>query len=220
MPKSLLESLGSFFEMKMQGIHTILPAKILSIEKDRVDASIEAELRSIKSLVQPSPIFNVPVLFLHGKHGGLFHKLKKDDCGIVAVAEADISKWKDTGNIESKNQKKFDLSNSFFIPGIFPQNQNEYLKKIGEAAVSLWAEGDGKLAIYNGESSMKKELKKLYKLLNDLLRHLDSLCTTAIPQNPMSGSAFGTLKPQIAAVAKELSQSEADIEKIFTEAQS
>jgi len=218
MSKSLLESLNSYFEMKMQGIHTILPAKIIAMEEDRVDVSIEAEIQILKSLVKPAPIYNVPVLFMHGKEGGLFHKLKKGDCGIIAIAEADISKWKDTGNTEAKNQKKFDLSNSIFIPGIFPQNQNDYLKKIGEAAVALWAEGDGKLAIYNGESSMKKELEKLYELLNDLLTHLDELCTAAIPQNPMSGSAFGTLKPQIATVVQELSQSKTDIEKIFTEA--
>jgi hypothetical protein len=217
MSKSLLESLNSHFEMKMQGMHTILPAKILAIEKDRVDVSIEAELQILQSLVKPSPVFNIPILFMHGKLGGLFHKLKIGDCGLVAVAEADISKWKDTGKTEAKNQKKFDLSNSIFIPGIFPQNQSEYLKKIGEAAVSLWAEGNETLAIYNGESSMKKELEKIYKLLDDLLTHLDALCDATIPQNPVNGFPFGTLKPQIIAVQKELKQSKTDIEKIFTE---
>jgi hypothetical protein len=218
MPKSLLEGLNSHFEMQSQGIHTILPAKIVEIAGDMVDVDIHAEIQILKSLVQPATIFNVPILFLHGKHGGLFHKLKKNDCGIVVVAEADISKWKSNGNIEAKSQKKFNLANSIFIPGIFPQNQNEYLRKIGEAAVALWAEGNGKLAIYNGESSLKKELEKLYELLDDLLEYLDALCTAAIPQNPMSGSAFGALKPQIAIASQKLSQSKADIAKIFTEA--
>jgi len=218
MSKSLLESLNSFFDMKVQGIHTILPARIIAIEKDRVDISIETELQIIKSLIQPEPIYNVPILFLHGKSGGLFHKLERNDCGLVLVAEADISKWKDTGEVEAKNQKKFDLANSIFIPGIFPQNQNDYLKKIGEAAVSLWAKDKGTLAIYNGESSMKKELEKIYDLLNDLLTHLDALCDATIPQNPVNGFPFGTLKPQIIAVQQELEQSKKDIEKIFTEA--
>jgi len=214
--KGMLEALDVWFKGKLDSIHTVLPAEVLKVNGDLLDVQISVEIPVLDSMIKPKPVYDVPFFQQHGAKGGLFTEIGKGDSGIILVAECDIAKWKKSGTDVGAMQAKFQFNNSFFIPGIFPQNQNQYIDKLGKNAVALWAQGT--MAVYNENSSLRAELEKVYKRIDNLCAELQNAFQAAVPQTPLAGSAFAGVLAKLGVMRSvDIPKDIDDIQKIFTE---
>lgn len=215
--KGLLETLDSYLDKKLQEIHTAMPGRVVKVDGNMLDIQPELPLGALKSVITAPVIFSCPLVQNNTMHGGVSQKIENGACGLLVICESDISAWKLSGNKNVSPENRFALQNSVFIPGLYPKNEATYTEDLGKAGIALWAAGEETIAIYNGVSSMKKELENIYELINDFFTKFLTMMNAALPVNPMGGPVFAQLAGEMPALQQKLGELKTNIAKIFVE---
>jgi hypothetical protein len=198
----LQKAIESCIKTALEHVHTALPAKIVSYAYKKQTASIKPLVRHILpdgSSIELPIINNVPVSFQRSGEASLTMPVKKDDTGIMLCSEKSIDLWLSNGKDSTPNSsRKFDLSDAFFIPGIFPLNKDSYatnntdlLLKYKNSSITIKENGD--IEIGNGI------LKAL--VTDDFLSH------THVFSGAVSGTTCsGTTNPAVELVPSKTSK--------------
>jgi len=113
------------FDAMLGGVHTAFPAMVQKY--DPLTMRIEAQpclMRKYYDLPAATPLptlLDVPVLFMST---GSLHIIAPPDPGsyvLIVVCERSLDQWLTKGGVvDPDNPRKFDLSDAFAIPGLFP----------------------------------------------------------------------------------------------------
>jgi len=118
----------TLMEATKGGIHTIIPAEIVSYDPDKQTAEVQITVRSRrldKSTEEsvsylPKPIANVPVQFPSAAGFSFTWPLAPRDKVTLLVADRSISEWKATGQQDNDPiiKHRFNLSDAICLPGL------------------------------------------------------------------------------------------------------
>jgi hypothetical protein len=116
-------------------VRTAEPAVVLSVTGGGISApptvSVQVLVNQVDGLGNATPhgqIFNVPVWRLQCGNGGIISDPVVDDTGLLVVCDRDISSVQSTGGQVSNpgSSRRFDLSDSIFLPGLFMGEISQY----------------------------------------------------------------------------------------------
>jgi hypothetical protein len=116
-------------------VRTAEPAVVLSVTGGGISApptvSVQVLVNQVDGIGNATPhgqIFNVPVWRLQCGNGGIISDPVVDDTGLLVVCDRDISSVQSTGGQVSNpgSSRRFDLSDSIFLPGLFMGEISQY----------------------------------------------------------------------------------------------
>lgn len=207
-------SLQDAIETKLKefgkNLYTSTFAKVTKVDNNKVDCEcLITNMNDDGSYVDFPKFLEVPLVFPGSDSTNINVLVKEGTIGVLFFASSQTYKWNSarTEKHKATNTSRICLSNTFFMPITVNINMSKALRIDS---------GEGLIAIVNKESSLKNEFDKLYDLLSRFLSQIESLCQTAAPQNPMSGSAFGSMYPEIMKISQDLDTSQKNVTKIFT----
>ena len=129
MNRTLIESLELLIASKLQEVHTAIPARIESYEGHgtrKANVTPLVKLTTVSGMVvEPLPIHGIPVVFPSTSDFSMLFPLPKGTMGILYTSESSIGSWMaGDGDVSVANDPtRFTLSDSFFVPGLFPWSQ-------------------------------------------------------------------------------------------------
>ncbi|MBT4265064.1 MAG: hypothetical protein HOD85_12735 [Deltaproteobacteria bacterium] len=171
---SLNDMLEAFWDRKVSGLHTAMPGKVESYTK-------ATRLATVKPLIKfqfvdeqsPTEIPNlqdVPVL-MPGTASGCIHLPGiVGATGLLVFAENSIEDWiAGAGNAVFPTEgRKFDLSDAFFIPGVYPELM-PYLGDIDEDVLDLSVMPGIKMRMGNGAADIVTQLHELADIVSKII---------------------------------------------------
>jgi hypothetical protein len=113
-----------------QKIWTALPGIVESFDSEKLTAVVQPSIQA--QLLDPDsgdwsnktlPLcLDCPVKFLWGAIGGFTVPLRKGDEGLLVFASRCIDSWWQSGGVQTQAEfRMHDLSDGFFLPGVFSQ---------------------------------------------------------------------------------------------------
>ena len=127
----LNEVMGNHFEYSMKGVHTAIPAVVVSVEdlgSQRINVQPSISLRSQDGLEtsQRPPILNVPLGMPLTKKGGLSLPIQAGDCVFLIFSMRGLEIWKrgDGKPQIPSDIRMFDRRDCIALPGIYPFNES------------------------------------------------------------------------------------------------
>lgn len=115
-----------FVRSRLEGVHTLIPAKIDSYNPDSRKATVVPLVRlrmEAGPLITIPPIDNVPVMFPSSQAFSFSFPLAAGDTGALFFSEAGIGNWLDSipGKIvDPEDCSRFSLTDGIFVPGLWP----------------------------------------------------------------------------------------------------
>lgn len=171
------EAIRQVFEQEMLDFYSAMPGRISSYNSTTHLATIQPSLQ-VKYRDESDPknrplISNVPVIFPKMGKAHLRFPIEAGQEGLILWSQRSIDKWITSGGIvDPEDNRKFDYSDAFFLPGAVSQ-PNRIVNK-GDAANTELANDEmviellpsGKIKIKNSEVEL---LQVLVNLLDELL---------------------------------------------------
>jgi hypothetical protein len=111
----------------LQGIHTVIPGKIVKYYSDKCEAEIlpYGKFKKPNGEFMDFPQLNhIPILFQQscGQDFSVVYPVKPGDECLIMVNEQTLDIWRGSG-VESDNDLRFDLTNAVAIVGMFSRPQ-------------------------------------------------------------------------------------------------
>lgn len=122
----LQDVLYRWFRSSLEGVHTAIPASIVSYSGHKKREAVVQPLvhfRGRDGFVVPyGPVSGVPVMFPGTSRSSMLYDLKNGDTGILLVTESGIGNWLagDGKAVEPEDASRFSLQDAVFVPGLFP----------------------------------------------------------------------------------------------------
>jgi len=167
---TLLTVLEAFWARKTAGLHTATPGQIVKYDSKTRFATVKPLIKfQFKDEQIPREMPNlqdVPVL-MPGTASGCIHLPGLEGAyGIIIYAENSIEEWiSGAGNsMFPADPRKFDLSDAFFIPGIYPELM-PYMGDIDESVMDISVMPGTKIRIGNGVTELVTLFDELLTLL-------------------------------------------------------
>ena len=123
MLQEFVQQLDDTTKRIMAGMHTAIPGTIVELNTDTGLAVVQPKMKYRKpngeTMDYPN-ISGVPVIIPQsaGQNVTIAFPIKAGDGGLIVVAEQSLDYW--MYGQETGTNLRFDLSNSIFIPGLFP----------------------------------------------------------------------------------------------------
>jgi hypothetical protein len=115
---------GQVFDSLLCNVHTAMPARVVSFDRDAQTLSVQPVLKRKFRGVDPQPlpqIDDVPVVFPGSGDWWITVDIAVDSYVLLVFAERALESWLDQGGIlDPQIARKFDLSDAIAIPGINP----------------------------------------------------------------------------------------------------
>jgi len=140
MRQEFVEEIENTAKDTVNGIHTALPGKIVSVDTEKGTASIQPVGKFVLSdgrkLDYPM-LTEVPLVFPLCQQGqiGIAYPVKKDDCCLVILSEIELDEWRNEA--EAEGTLRFDLTNAIAIPGLYNKKNEMLAKAMEEDAIVL-----------------------------------------------------------------------------------
>ena len=209
MKEDITDVLNSWFDSKMDNVHTHLPGRILeySGHKER-KAKVQPliKLRNSKNkIIEINPIENVPVIFPGSKNFKFLFPLNKGDDVLLLFSEANIGSFLNAINIqEADSPDRFGLQDCIAIPGLWsfpsvptpPENDNDFWLIFNEGKINITKNNDiiidtnkninlkniiANLKIEDtGLFEIKNQITSLKDKIDELWTAIDDIYTTSI----------------------------------------
>jgi len=170
MSDDLNRLLREYFEYNMTNVHTAFPGSVDKYDPDKRRADIQPFLKRKLpdgQFMNFPIITDVPVLFFGTKNCSIHAPLEKGDEVLVVVCERSTDQWRDEGGtgIEDDDPRRFNLMDSFAIPGLFAKGYHK-TPKTGLSIVYKEKHkiliDDDKITIENGTSTFYMEKGKVF----------------------------------------------------------
>lgn len=160
MQQELVQQIEETAKDVMDGIHTALPAKIISFDPSKCVATIKPYGKYATSdgisLEYPT-VTEVPVVFPVSPSTGVgmvFPVKAGDDC-LIIVSEVELDEWR--SGAESEGTLRFDLTSAIAIPGLLKTANSLAMKACNLNAVILSA-GSTEIAVSGSGVAIKGNL--------------------------------------------------------------
>lgn len=115
-----------FFSLT-EDFHTCLPGRVEKYDFKTQKATVKPLLKKVyndKSVLEMPVLPNVPVIFPRTKRSGVTFPLERGDGVLLLFTERALERWKLSGDVsEPGDSRRFDLTDSVCIPGLFSFNQ-------------------------------------------------------------------------------------------------
>ena len=166
MMAEFVEQVSDTVKSIMSGMHTAIPAKVVSFDVKSCNVSVLPIMKFRKpdgETMDYPEITGVPVVIPQsmGQKATIAFPIKSGDTGLLIVAEQSLDYW--MYEQDTDTQLAFDLTNSVFIPGLFNKanivlaeaaNKNAVIVDIGGTRVTVKAESvqvDAATITFNGD---------------------------------------------------------------------
>lgn len=124
-----LESLRTMLDGRQAEIWTALPAFVVSFDRQKVTCVAQPTIQGTQLMpdgssqwITISNCLDVPVLFPSGGGFIFAHDVKEGDEGLLVFSSRCIDAWWQSGGIQTQAELRMhDLSDGFFLPGVFSQ---------------------------------------------------------------------------------------------------
>lgn len=176
---TLATTISNTITSMLEQIHTCLPGSIESYDYKTAKATVKPLIQ--KSFIDGStlvlPILkDVPVIFPRSSTSGVTFPLNKGDGVLIVFSERALDKWYDSGKDQTPgDNRKFDLSDSICIPGLFSfnnpniaSNNDDLEVQHKDQKITITKGGDIQL----GKSSLKKLVNESFLTVFDNHTHL------------------------------------------------
>lgn len=197
MINDIVSVLDKWVDRRLEGVHTSMPAKIISYEfssrKATVLPLVNLRMASGDLLEMPA-IDAVPVMFPCSHGWSLIGPIKEGDLGLLLVTESSLGNWLNGQGqqVDPEDETRFSLQDAVFLPGMYPfsaipsqpgaENELALATPNGSLIIredgSIAVEAQGKVSITNQASGLQAELGKLWDAINDVLAQYKNMVTT------------------------------------------
>jgi hypothetical protein len=119
------EALELLIDTKMESVHTAFAAVVQAYKghSKRTCDVVPANkiMLSDGSVLEPVPIYSVPVVFPSSQAGGILFPIKKGDTVLVVISECAIGNWLagDGRVVEPEDATRFTMHDAIAIPGLW-----------------------------------------------------------------------------------------------------
>ena len=126
MSNNLADAIQFAIDQNGVGVHTALPAKIVTYNSTTNKAKVKPLIQKINqnyTLIPLPELAAVPVQWTGGATWGMKGPLVPGDIGLLIFAECSIDTWlsSDAGlDVEQNDPRRFDFSDAIFLPGLYP----------------------------------------------------------------------------------------------------
>lgn len=194
---TLAEVIRLAIEHRLATLHTAIPGKIKSYDKDKNLAEIEVQVRQFfppnEIEVETAVLADVPIQWPSiNDRCFITFPLKPEMTGMIHFCERSIGNWlMDDGNKAPEEHRRFDLSDAFFVPGMSPVGKmpgaHDKDIVIRNDGGELHLTPDGKFQIMNSS-------EELVTVLFDLVGELMAAKTlTSIGPQPFTADVVAKL---------------------------
>lgn len=180
MKNTLAQAIVTTFQSLISEIHTCLPGRVESYEYTSQKANIKPLIskKLLNNDVEELPVLtNIPIIFPRTKSHGITFPINKGDGVLIVFSERSLDRWySSSGDVsEPGDPRKFDLSDSIAIPGLFSFNQENIASnnddtEIHNSGQKVVIKKNGDIEV--GSSSLKKLVNELFLTAFDSHTHL------------------------------------------------
>lgn len=118
-------------DSKLVDVHTALPGRVESYDKDRQVANIKPMLRRVMRQADMTRVSEelpvipcVPVVWPRGGGAFITMPLASGDTGLLVFSEYILERWRQTGDdVDPGDERRHDLSGATFHPGLVPSSE-------------------------------------------------------------------------------------------------
>ena len=127
MMQEFIQAINDSFKRDMQGVHTAIPGKIVSIDTSTMLATVLPVVKYKKpngETMDFPQIYGVPIVIPQSsaQTATIAFPIKPDDSCLLIIAEQALDYW--MYEQETATDLKFDLTNAICIPGLFPKGSD------------------------------------------------------------------------------------------------
>jgi len=197
------EAMRTVFEHFIADLNTCLPGTIIKIDDfKKRKISVKPELKKVYldgETLEPPIIENVPLKFTGSSKAILHFPIEVGDSVILIFSQRSLDNWLSKGELTTPgDNRKFDLSDTFAIPGVISFKTAHSLIKSNQT-VTL-STGTKKLTINN-------QIEDFAKLIFDLMDEIIAIQTVGSPPqhvlSPDSIAAFTAIKVRMGLLLEE-----------------
>lgn len=178
--------IGQAIDSRLVDVHTSMPGRVESYDKDRQVADVRPQLRRVlrrrngDRVSEELPVIPcVPVTQLRVGDFFIHLPVAEGTFGTLFFNEADIGRWRSIGDVvDPGDTRRHDLSAASFLPGLFPQSGALPSGDTDAARMTLGASGGAQIDIDAAGIRLGKAAATEGIALGDAIKtFLDSLKT-------------------------------------------
>ncbi|HCU24076.1 MAG TPA: hypothetical protein DF383_03585 [Deltaproteobacteria bacterium] len=167
---SLSQVLSDAIDAKLYDLKVAAPARVLKYDHKKGLVDVQPCFKRTYpdgAVVDPAPIYNVPVQMPRSGKAGIHIPIKKGDYVQLIFQDRSIDKWISSGGtVDPEDTRKHDASDAVAIPGLFPANQPMEVSDpedmvLKNDSVEIILKKNGKLKISNGSNELIAALVEL-----------------------------------------------------------
>jgi hypothetical protein len=202
MKENFTDVMKSGMGKAMKSVHTAIPAEVTSFDPDTRKVSARPVVRDNADGVYTDfpEIYEIPVQYPASSKAGICFPLERGDTGMLIFCQADIEGWCQRGGMQNPGtERKWDLTDAIFVPGVFPFNEKK--PEIETGKLVIWY-NESKITIGSKVTIENSSGQSMAGLIDSLFTTLAGAVTTGSPVsqvlNPATISSLNALKAQFA----------------------
>lgn len=130
-PVSLVEVLDAHHDAQMEGLHTAMPARVLSFDPLTQTVSVEPQVKRVLQAENGETVYEalpnidgVPVAFQRAGEFVFTFPIAKDDFVWLVFSESPLGEWRTTGQVsEPLDVRRHSLGYPMAYPGVYPDTK-------------------------------------------------------------------------------------------------
>lgn len=153
----MMDILEQFWELKTNSMWTAYPAKVIKYKDSyaTIQPLLKYAIKDKEGIRSVPNVQDVPVVRPSSKSGSINLPKLVGSYGLAIVTNRDVSGWISSSGeaIFPTETRKWDISDSFFIPGIFPE-LDPYKGTVDDDVLDINVVPGTKIKIGNGTSEL------------------------------------------------------------------
>ncbi len=179
------------FNALIANVHTCLPGRIESYSYKNQKATVKPLIKKKYfdgEVVELPVLTNVPVVFPRTRAAGVTFPLSRGDGVLIVFTERALERWYSTGDdSEPGDPRRFDMTDSIAIPGLFSFNQDNIASNNNDLEVQnegqkITIKKNGDIEV--GNSNLKKVITELLISLFNAHIHSGGVLPGALTGTP------------------------------------
>jgi len=167
---TLEQAVRTILDSKLANLNIALPGRIETYDYKTQKATVKPLIiRKFKDgNVQSLPVLvNVPIIFPRTRKSGVTFPINKGDGVLLIFCHRSLERWYSSGDeVEPGDSRKFDLSDSVAIPGLFSFADSN----IASNNTDVEIQNDGQKITITSDGDIKLGIGSLKKLVNDTFK--------------------------------------------------
>ena len=174
-----VEALEVWFQSRMEMVHTMLPARIQSYNKDTRIAVVKPSVKHRTmhgEVLDIKPIPGVPVVWPSSSTFSVYGDLAKGDGVLLIFAESAIGSWmKSSVDVAAEDETRFSLHDAIAVAGLWSKPTVPTDHNLGDAVwgmaskyLAIGGTASGLAVLKNQNSDIRAEFERIYAELAQL----------------------------------------------------